>query len=1020
MEVAPLKYFVFIEQIGRPWRRIEVWASDTAHVLRHRIMACNSANSALKSDRAQPPLPMTTPPGVVPVTRGRFQILWRGAALDGDGTVSHALSGNNNNNNGNHRHYRSYDGPDTFRFGGNNNGYSGMHSHSALGWHQEDANLAAGFSRSAFSRTLSQLGVSAGATLELVPLPVVLHVRVPSLGLVNEEASSGGAPINHLQHSSHAQSASQWQPWMIGSPRSSPRGGASRLEAVHVHPDHGTPRDVLQALQPALSPHRALDENRCWLEDIAGQRLPFDEPLPNRVIVKALSVHPVNHTQFAEHLTNERGALAHSDRAQLCLAIDPSFSPTFDAGAHDLRASAQSQHTRTGALHSPQRTEALDQQFTAAVSAAVRDALHKEREEQEQIDDRDPLDTQHGHERSTSRHIGNDHRRTMHAPRPPADKRRLPNVDQYSRGMYRNAEVEEVKEDHKSGSVAEAEMAAFLANIGLEAFCPKLLEFGVGGMSELMRASDALLTAAGFYPSQLAAFHRAIGRSSVDRHHYNDDDDSNSSEYSPWEDSKPTRPQSPPRPRTRSKKALVPTHQRAKREHRQEPRAPDEGASPATEDRSKKGSSRSRRRPSSHSDSGRSNQANDDEHHSEDDKSAQKKAKDEADAVEASQKRAMAARAALEAEMQAEVAQRTAAAHAAAAEAEASARARTAAALAAAEEAEAAARTAAARGAADHAEALAKARTEAAIAALEQAEANAKLASVKAIASENIAPKAGTPATVEASTSQSNAVSGNDLKSTTGLTKDPAETTSASPDVASAAMEASTSPKALAVNNAIATAHNRDEHISGNSSSNSSNGLPEPAPLASGSSASHWKETVKEVVQMEAEIKHAAEALLIGAETGDENVAPPSPHQHVSDVALEALSKSRAKNNSAPQCSSNSPLASRKVQSPESMSLDGEEKSGISATSSPGSSATSVVLKRRESIGEAMRRKADEALDAKLLKQKARAEMKLLIAKKKGEVELSKVGTGIYLLLNLNSCVCDLSDMYTFSFNFYS
>ena len=67
-----------------------------------------------------------------------------------------------------------------------------------------------------------------------------------------------------------------------------------------------------------------------------------------------------------------------------------------------------------------------------------------------------------------------------------------------------------------------------------------------------------------------------------------------------------------------------------------------------------------------------------------------------------------------------------------------------------------------------------------------------------------------------------------------------------------------------------------------------------------------------------------------------------------------------------------------------------------------------------------MRRKADEALDAKLLKQKARAEMKLLIAKKKGEVELSKVGTGIYLLLNLNSCVCDLSDMYTFSFNFYS
>jgi hypothetical protein len=37
-----------------------------------------------------------------------------------------------------------------------------------------------------------------------------------------------------------------------------------------------------------------------------------------------------------------------------------------------------------------------------------------------------------------------------------------------------------------------------------------------------------------------------------------------------------------------------------------------------------------------------------------------------------------------------------------------------------------------------------------------------------------------------------------------------------------------------------------------------------------------------------------------------------------------------------------------------------------------------------------MRRKAEEALDARLLKEKARAEIKRLIAKKKGEDKLSK------------------------------
>jgi len=1010
LEVAPLKYFVFLEQVGRPWRRLEVWASDTARVLRHRIMASHNANTALRSDGVQASLSITST-GAMPVTRGRFQILWRGAALDGDGSSnSHALDGIDSNST--HRRCQSPAGHDTFTFGGSRNGYLGMHDPGAFHWLDEDANHAAGMSRSASSRTLSQLGVSPGATLELVPLPVVLHVRVPSLGdpqrSVNDKELNGGASINRLQHSLNAQAYAPWPTSVVhDSTRYGPRGNTSSLEAVRVHPDHGTPRDVFSALQSSLPPHWALDvDNRCWLEDVAGQRLPFGEPLPDRVIVEALSAQSANHVQLAELAANARSALAHSGRAQLCLAMEPTTSlASDDVGMHALRSSAQVQYAPAGVPNSPKKKETPDHELAAAVSSAVRDAFRNERGEQDQSEEHAPLGAQYGHDRSTSRRTGYN-RRAMHVSYRPATRKRLPALDQ-----YRDEEVDEVKEG-EGASAAEAEMATFMARIGLEAFCPKLLELGVGSMYELVRAKDALLTAAGFYPSQLAAFHRAIGRTSIDLRHFNDvSDDENSSETSQWEDVQPTRPLNPTA-KSRTPPSLA--REPARRDYRPKPRASKADDSLVADDESRKSSNRARRRPSSHG-SARSSPTNNDTRVLEDESSAQKQAKEEADAAEASQKRAMAARAALEAEMQAEVAQRTAAAQAAAAEAEASARARTAAALAAAVEAEAAARTAAARGAAEHAEAMAKARTEAAMAALEQAEANARAAnaeakarleSANAAASEDIAPNVGNPATLETLTARNNAVAANDMKSTADLPKDTLKATTSQSGVASTALEASTPHTALAVNKANATVDSQDDKMLNNSSSENVKASSEPVLQAfGGGSPSRWKQTVKEVVRLETDIKNAAEALLIGAETGDENVAPPSSHQHLSDIALEALSKSRLANNSAPQSPSNSPLTSRKVQAQVSLSLDGKEKSDKSAVSSPGTSTTSVVLKRRESIGEAMRRKADEALDAKLLKQKARAEMKLFIAKKKGEVELSKVGTEIYLLLDLNSCV---------------
>jgi hypothetical protein len=293
--------------------------------------------------------------------------------------------------------------------------------------------------------------------------------------------------------------------------------------------------------------------------------------------------------------------------------------------------------------------------------------------------------------------------------------------------------------------------------------------------------------------------------------------------------------------------------------------------------------------------------------------------------------------------MASEAVRRTAAARAAAADAEATARARTVVALAAAEEAEAAARTAAARGAAEEAEAKAKSRTVAALAAAERAEANARAAVAREIAE------------------------------------------------AAAAEEALTAQEAVAAQNAAAAIDVQDIDIAKKSDVVFKTASPcsEPLSQAPGCPPSRWKQTVKEVVHFEAKINDAAGVLMIGAETGDELTVPPPMHQHFTDVVLEVLEKSRA-DKSVPQSPSDSPIYHRRAHVLESLSRKDQAEYERSLKRGDSFSDTSVASRRRESVGESMRRKAEEALDARLLKEKARAEIKRLIAEKKGEDKLSK------------------------------